>query len=187
VAALMACVAAPLAHVGISATVFIFGPSPVQNLTSTGVGSPSGVQTVTLILNPNGQTTVFPGRLQTLGFSGANAADFAVVPGGTCAPGTTTLSPITTTTGQSCTVNVRYTPSATGSESAFLTASCLPVALVGGFSVNCSGVVGSVASFVGSLLAPVIAQQIPTLSTSMLTVLALSIFVFGAVFSLRRR
>jgi hypothetical protein len=125
--------------------------------------------------------------LQTLGFTGANAADFAVVPGGTCAPGTTTLLPITTTTGQTCTVNVRYTPSSAASESAFLSASCTPIALIGGFSVNCNGVAGSVASLIGSLLAPAVAQQVPALSTPMLTALALSVFALGAFFSLRRR
>jgi hypothetical protein len=163
----------------------IFVPTAVPGFTSSGVGVAGTTQTVTITFNPNNQTA-FAGQLQTLGFQGANAADFLIVPGGTCVIGSTVLAPITSTTGQSCTVNVRYTPSTAGAESALMTATCVPVALVGGFAVSCNSVLGDLTSLAGSILAPV-AANIPTLSPASLGVVALLLFAAGAFASLRRR
>jgi len=172
---------------GFPVAVSIFGPTPVQSFTSTAVATPGTSNTITITLNPQGQTA-FGGRIQSLGFAGPNAADFAIVAGGTCTAGSTVLSPITLTTGQSCTVNVRYTPSSAALESAFLTASCQPVALIGGFVVSCTGVLGNIASLAGSILALVSSTAaIPTLSPMLLGVMAALVFVVGETVALRRR
>lgn len=52
---------------------------------------------------------------------GADAGQFAVVAGGTCVSGSTTLSPAAT-----CTVVLRFAPTTAGSKSATLTASATP-------------------------------------------------------------
>ena len=160
--------------------VFVFGPAAPQQLVADAQGQPGTTGSIPLTLNPNGQTG-FAGQLQSLAIAGPNAADFAIVPGGSCVPGTTVLFPQTMTTGSSCTVNVRYTPSTTAIETASLTASCTTVGLVGGFSIVCNSLVGSVAGLVGRLSLPV-----PALSPGLLTGLATTLFALGAYASLRR-
>jgi hypothetical protein len=172
--------AAPPVLASTSLLVFVFGPPAPQHLLAPAQGQPGSITGIPLTLNPNGQT-IFGARLLTLGIAGTNADDFAIVPGGTCEPGTTTLFPTTTTTGSSCTVNVRYTPSSPAAETALLTASCTPIGIAGGFSVVCEGAVGNVASLVGSLFQPV-----PALSPPLLTALAATLFALGAFGSLRR-
>jgi hypothetical protein len=171
---------APAALASVAAVVFIFGPPAPQHLLAPATGQPGSVDSIPLTFNPNGQTT-FGARLLTVGIAGTDAADFAIVPGGTCDPGTTTLFPTSTSTGSSCTVNVRYTPSTSAAETALLTASCTPIGITGGFSVICESAVGNVAALVGSLF-----QPIPALSPPLLTALAVTLFALGAFASLRR-
>ena len=138
---------------------------------------------VTITLNPNGQT-VTAGRLVTIAFSGPNAVDFAIVPGGTCVPGTTILNPITTTTGQSCTVNVRYTPSGNATENGFLQVTCQASAVIGGFSVVCNaaGATGAVAALVGAIGGII---PVPALDPWMTTALALFLLAMGSFIAMR--
>ncbi len=57
----------------------------------------------------------------TFPITGTDAAQFVVVPGGTCFSGTTTLSP-----GGSCTITVRFSPTSRGAKTATITATANP-------------------------------------------------------------
>lgn len=167
-------------------TVFplLFATPSTNNLQSTAVGVPGTVKTVTVTLNPNGQTTT-GGKIVSLAITGANLADFAIVPGGTCVAGTTVLSPITTTTGQSCTVNLRYTPSTAATESGQLQVTCQASAVIGGFTVVCNaaGATGTIASLFGALAA---LSPVPALHPWMTTALALLVLAIGTFVAMRR-
>ena len=75
------------------------------------VGTPSAAQGGTL--TNTGNTAL---HLATVAITGANSGDFTIVPGGTCANGST----VAATTG-SCTWSVIFTPSAIGTRTATLT------------------------------------------------------------------
>ncbi len=171
--------AAGLAHAGLP-QVIVFGTPTTSSLTSPGQFQTGPIKTVTLNLNNNGNTA-YGASLVSLGLTGADAADFAIAPGGTCAAGTTFLYPA----GATCTVNVSFTPSRPGSESAQLTASCNTiVGAIGGFIVVCNGTVGTVAALLGSLVAA--ATAVPALSPGMLTALAIALFALASFAALRR-
>jgi hypothetical protein len=70
-------------------------------------GRPSAAQTVT-VTNQGGQRTIHSIRIE-----GENASDFSITDASTCAPG-----PFPT--GASCTIVVRFTPSAPGDRAAML-------------------------------------------------------------------
>ncbi len=80
---------------------------------------------------------------------GADASQFAVVAGGTCVSGSTTLSPAAT-----CTVVLRFAPTTSGSKAATLTASATPgataVATVSGLGVAPAQLSGQTSKDFGS-------------------------------------
>ena len=167
---------------GVSTFPFVFATPTTSNLQSTAIGVGGTPRTVTITLNPNGQTAT-AGKIVNLALAGANAADFAIVPGGTCIPGTTVLTPITTTTGQSCTVNLRYTPSTSATENALLQVTCQASAVIGGFSVTCNvaGATGTLGSLVGTLAALVPVPALDPWATTALALLLLGMGMFVAV------
>jgi hypothetical protein len=169
---------------GVVTFPFVFGSPQTTNFQAPAIGVPGTPGVVTITLNPNGQVTN-AGRLVNISFTGPNAPDFAIVPGGTCVPGTTILTPITPTTGQSCTVNIRYTPSGNATESGFLQVTCQASAIVGGFSVVCNaaGATGAIAALVGAIGSLV---QVPTLDPWMTTALALLMLTLGTFAAMRR-
>ena len=169
---------------GVSTFPFVFGSPVTTNLTSTAIGVGGTPKTVTITLNPNNQTAT-GGKIVALSLSGANAPDFAIVPGGTCIPGTTVLTPITTTTGQSCTVNVRYTPSTNATENGLLQVTCQAIGIIGGFSVVCNvaGTTGTIANLVGAIAALL---PVPALNPWMTTALALLLLAMGTFGAMRR-
>jgi hypothetical protein len=181
---IIGCMAPGPASAGVVTFPFIFGSPQTSNFQSPAIGVAGTPRIVTITLNPNGQTTT-AGRLVNISFSGPNAPDFAIVPGGTCVPGTTILTPITTTTGQSCTVNVRYTPSSNATESGFLQVTCQASAIVGGFSVVCNaaGATGAIAALVGAIGALI---PVPALDPWMTTALALLMLSMGTFIAMRR-
>jgi hypothetical protein len=182
--AFVGCMAPGTTSAGVPTFPFVFGVPASSNFQSPGIGVGGTPNIVTITLNPNGQTTI-GGKLVNISFSGANAADFAIVPGGTCIPGTTVLRPITTTTGQSCTVNVRYTPSTNSVENGLLQVTCQAIALIGGFSVTCNvaGATGTVAALVGAIAAFL---PVPALNPWMTTLLALLILAMGTFIAMGR-
>ena len=184
VLALAGFMAAGTALAGTTVFPFLFATPSTNNLQSTAIGVPGTTKTVTVTLNPNGQT-ISGGKILSLAITGANMADFAIVPGGTCVAGTTILSPITTTTGQSCTVNLRYTPSTAATESGQLQVTCQASAITGGFTVICNvaGATGTIAALVGALAA---LSPVPALDPWMTTALALLMLAMGTFVAMRR-
>lgn len=181
--AFVGCMAPGTTSAGVPVFPFVFGSPITSNFQSPAIGVGSAPQIVTITLNPNGQTAN-AGKLLNISFSGANAADFGIVPGGTCIPGTTVLLPITTTTGQSCTVNVRYTPSTNATENGLLQVTCQALALIGGFAVTCNvaGATGSIANLIGAIAAFV---TVPALDPWMTTALALLMLAMGTFIAMR--
>jgi hypothetical protein len=176
--------AAGTAVAGTTVFPFIFPTPTTSNLRSTAVGVPGTVQTVTLTLNPNGQT-ITGGKILSLAITGPNMADFAIVPGGTCVAGTTILFPITTTTGQSCTINLRYTPSTAGFESGQIQVTCQASAVTGGFTLTCNaaGATTNLVALFGALAA---LSPVPALDPWMTTALALLMLAMGTFVAMRR-
>jgi hypothetical protein len=142
-------------------------------------------QTITLTFDANGAPTGFYALLNSLAVQGVNAADFAIVPGGTCAPSPTMY--LGTSPPSSCTVIVRYTPSSSAAENAQLAVNCSTIALIGGFTLNCAasqaGSTGTI-SLLGSTLAAAVSA--PTLSPAILTLLATLLIAAGTYFAARR-
>src|SRR5207245_1683134 len=86
-------------------------PSPVPSFGNQNVGTTSAAQAVTLS-NPSGAALT----ITSIGFTGTNPGDFGQT--NNCP-----LSPSTLAANGTCTVNVTFTPTATGSRSATLTVS----------------------------------------------------------------
>jgi len=141
----------------------------------------STTQTLTLNFNAAGNQAGTSAALQTLGFSGTNASDFAIV-GGTCATGSTQLNSTTPT----CTVIVQFTPSTNGTESAIFQGSCTQVAAPGGFTLSCNGNTGTILSLAGAVLAAAI-TQLPFLDPRLVTALCVLFLVIGGYFAGRRK
>lgn len=157
-------------------TVILFGTT--ASFSSPGVGSQT-TQTVTLTFSDNGNQGD-GAALGALTFGGVNSGDFAII-GGTCAPGSTTLSDSNT----SCTVIVRYTPSSSANETAELDGTCTTVGLVGGFTLSCNGTSSELVSLFGAVLAAVI--QLPMLDPKLLTLLFSLLLAVGVYFANRKR
>ncbi|HEX7917076.1 hypothetical protein [Rudaea sp.] len=142
-------------------------------------------QTITLTFDANGSPTGFYALLNSLAVQGVNAADFAIVPGGTCVPSPSMY--LGTSPPSSCTVIVRYTPSSSAAENAQLAVNCSTIALIGGFTLNCAasqaGSTGTI-SLLGSTLAAAVGA--PALSPTILTLLATLLIGAGTYFAARR-
>ncbi len=140
-------------------------------------------KTITLTFDANGAPVGFVAFLNSLSVQGVNAADFTIVPGGTCAAGTS-LGPAT----PSCTVVVQYLPSSSAAENAQLAVNCRTVGVIGGFVLNCAGTTagttGTISLF-GSALAALV-QGAPALSPRLLTLLAALLVGAGTYFAARR-
>lgn len=108
---------------------------------------------------------------------GANAGDFALVGGGTCAVN----SPLPA--GSTCTQNVQFNPSAAGTRTGTFLVSCVPVGAIGGFTVVCDSNVGTLSNLqgIGALI-----QNIPALGAQNLTLLAVLLIMLAGYFGLRR-
>lgn len=147
-------------------------------------GSPV-TQTITLNFDANGSPTGFYALLNSLAVQGVNAADFAIVPGGTCVPSPSMY--LGSSPPSSCTVFVRYTPSSSAPENAQLSVNCSTVALLGGFTLNCaqspSGSTGAI-TLLGSTLAGAVGA--PASSPAILTLLATLLIGAGTYFAARR-
>jgi len=140
-------------------------------------------KTITLTFNANGAGPGFVALLNSLAVQGINAADFTILPGGTCSAGTM-LGPGT----PSCTVIVQYLPSSSAAENAQLAVNCSTIVVVGGFVLNCAaataGTSGNISLF-GSVLASIV-QGAPALSPGLLTLLAVLLVGAGTYFAARR-
>ena len=181
------CVHVVFAVAAFLAPAFSFAGNPVVIIGSgnTSFSAPRGgssTQTLTLTFNLNGNGSGAQASLDSLGFSGPNAADFAIV-GGTCAAGTTHLSSGT----PSCTVIVQFTPSAaSGSESALFQGSCTQVNAVGGFALSCNDNTGTIQALAGSVLAAIV-TSLPFLDPRMVTALCVLFLVVGGYFAGRKK
>jgi hypothetical protein len=158
--------------------VAIFGTG---NTSFTASRGGSTTQTLTLNFNDEGNSGNVSAALQSLGFTGANASDFAIV-GGTCAPGTTQLNAGSPT----CTVIVQFTPSTNGAESALIQGSCTQVSASGGFTLICNGATGTIQSLAGVVLAAAVAQ-LPFLDPRLITALCVLYLMIGGYFAGRRK
>lgn len=94
------------------------GTGPVANLSPPSIvfggqiiGIASGIETTTVSNTGNANLTI-----SSVSISGGNAGDFAIV-----SSGTTCVATDTVTVGSSCTVDVMFTPTASGARSATLT------------------------------------------------------------------
>ena len=176
---LLAC-SAPL-YAGVPATVNIQSIDDAYALVSTGVGAPV-TKTITLTFGANGTGPGFVALLNSLAVQGVNAADFSIVPGGSCTAGTM-LSAGT----PSCTVVVQYVPSSSAAENANLAINCRTETVIGGFTLNCStattGSTGTI-SLLGSIVAAAVSA--PALSPGLLTLLATILIGAGTYFAARR-
>jgi hypothetical protein len=94
--------AAAAGFVSVGAAAVASGVAPAD-FGSIGIGATSPVQPVTLTFPANSTPVTLIATTQ-----GATGKDFAVVPGGTCGVG------VNVATGQSCTVNVTFTPAFAG-------------------------------------------------------------------------
>lgn len=151
-------------------------------LVSSGLGTPV-TTTITLTFDANGSGPGFVALLNSLATQGVDAADFAIVPGGTC-----TAGKILDSGTPSCTVIVQYSPSSTAAENAQLAVNCSTAAMIGGFTLNCAastpGSTGTISLF-GSVVAAVV-QGAPALSPRLLTLLAAMLVGAGMYFAVRR-
>src|SRR2546423_10934727 len=94
---------------GTGVTLPSLSPSPVPDFGNQNLGSTSAAQAVTLS-NPSGTALA----ITSIGFTGTNPGDFGQT--NNCP-----LSPSTLAANGTCTINVTFTPTATGSRSATLT------------------------------------------------------------------
>ena len=178
--ALVALVASPLVHAGAPIVTTIntdrtppylvpLGGAPVavgdsataSVVLSKGTGSAARVALINLL----------PGR------------DFSVT-GGPCVAGVTTFVHPT----DSCTIDLQFAPTASGTRSGTLQVDCTPVVVIGGIAINCDLDLQSIATIalsgIGGILASTV--PVPTLGPNELTALALALFAL-ALWSLRRR
>lgn len=109
-------------------------------------------------------------------------SDFQIT-GGTCVQGTTVLvSP-----GNSCTIDLRFTPTAVGTRTGTLTVDCSPVAVAGGITITCDTDNQTITNIALSGLGQILdSLPVPALSRYELTALALLLFALAG-WSLRRR
>ena len=183
---MLRCVHVVFAVAAFLAPALSFAGSPVAifgtgNTSFTASSGGSATQTLTLNFNAQGNPANSSAALQSLGFTGTNASDFAIV-GGTCAPGTTQLDVNSPT----CTVIVQFTPSTTGAESATFQGSCTQVNASGGFTLVCNGNTGTIQSLAGAVLAAAIAQ-LPFLDPRLITALCVLFLMIGGYFAGRRK
>ena len=172
---------APLYAGAIVTTVNIRSVDDAYAVASAGLGMPV-TKTITLTFDANGSGPGFAALLNSLAVQGVNAADFTIVPGGTCTAGST----LSTST-PSCTVLVQYSPSSSAAENAQLAVNCRTVGIIGGFTLNCSPATGGSSgtmSLLGSVAA--IVQGAPALSPGVLTLLATILVGAGTYFAARR-
>lgn len=172
---------APL-YAGAPVLVNVLSIDDAYNFASPGVSIPT-TQTITLTFGANGAGPGFVALLNSLAVQGVNAADFAIVPGGTCSAGTM-LGP----SNPSCTVVVQYLPPSAANETAQLAVNCTTIGVIGGFTLTCgSTVAGTTGSIVlyGSALAALV-QGAPALSPKLLTLLATMLVGAGIYFAARR-
>ena len=172
---------APL-YAGAPVLVNVLSLDDAYNLASPGVGTPI-TKTITLTFGANGAGPGIVALLNSLAVKGVNAADFAIVPGGTCSAGTM-LGP----SNPSCTVIVQYLPPSTANETAQLAVNCSTIGIIGGFTLTCgSSVTGTTGSMTlyGSALAALV-QSAPALDPKLLTLLATTRVGAGIYFAARR-
>lgn len=172
---------APL-YAGTPVFVNVLSMDDAYNLASPGVSIPT-TKTITLTFGANGAGPGFVALLNSLTVQGVNAADFAIVPGGTCTAGTMLGS-----SNPSCTVVVQYLPPSTANETAQLAVNCTTIGVIGGFTLTCGtsagGTTGSMTLY-GSALAALV-QGAPALSPALLTLLAMTLVGAGIYFAARR-
>ena len=178
-----ALLSASSAFAGIT-TASILGTSTPFSLTSPALGTGGPTQTITLTYSANGGTNN-GAQLTALALAGANAGDF-VITGGTCQPNTTVLQP-SPPGPATCTVIVQYKAGSANPESAQLTGTCQTVSLgVGGFTLNCTGASGQLASLAGTLLAAAVTTSTPMLDPKTLTALCLLLLGIGVYYASRK-
>ena len=146
---------------------------------TTPMASPSAPLTVTITGN---STAGIGSQLNAIQINGTNPGDFALVAGGTCAVNTVLAN------GDTCTQNIRFTPTTTGARSGLFQISCSPIILIGGFTVSCGNGIGTLANLsgIGSAMTAAV-QSVPTLDPTALTLLALMMMITAGYFGFRRR
>ncbi len=168
--------AAAPAWAGITTSGFFFSDAP-----GTATLTPGQVFTVTITASSSAVPPVM--QLSTLTLTDPSG-QFQIV-GGTCAVGTAY------STGTTCTVQIRFNGTATGTFNGTLTGSCSGTAAVGGYSINCgltgAGPVATLAQVTGSAVAAAIDSAIDTLGSGGLSLLIFAVLVIGAYRTLRQR
>ena len=160
------------AHAGLPSNSFFSIPT-LLSFPATSVGAPSAPLVITVV--SSGTNTI-----NSMQLAGTNAADFALVAGGTCAVGGSVVN------GTSCTQNVRFTPSAPGARLANFMVGCSPTAVVGGFQVICAtGIPGILKNLDGTGIALAV-QSVPALDGKSLTAMALLMMALASYFGFRR-
>ena len=160
------------------ATTILTDSVPPYLLPSSGAPVPiGGTATRTVVLSKGTGGTP---RITLFGL--APGSDFQIT-GGTCVAGVTTF----VNPADSCTIDLEFSPTASGPRAGTLTVDCQPVVVIGGISITCDldsqSITNIALSGLGALLA---SWAVPAVGRHELTALALLLFALAA-WSMRRK
>ena len=138
-----------------------------------------GSETASVVLTKVGGPT---SRITVIGL--LPGSDFTIT-GGTCVQNVTNL----VNPGDSCSIDVRFSPTAAGARVGTLTVDCSPLPAVGGITITCDFDDTTIANIalngLGAILAAV-SVSVPTIGRYEMTALAMLLFALAA-WSLRRK
>ena len=171
--------AAPVVQAGVTvATTILTDSIPPYLLPSSGAPVPLGGSAPGTVVLSKG--TGNAARITVFGLT--PGSDFQIT-GGTCVAGVTTFINPT----DSCTIDLQFTPTASGVRAGTLTVDCAPVVVIGGISITCDLDTGTIANIALSGIGEFLASlPIPALGRYELTALAMLLFAL-ATWSMRRK
>ena len=177
-ALLVVLLASPLAHAGAPvATTILTDRVPPYLFPQSGATVPLGQSTTVTVVLSKGNSTAQLSLLNLL-----PGSDYQIT-GGTCVQNFSTF----VAPSDSCTIDIQFTPTTTGTRTGTLQVDCVPFVVPGGIAVTCDTSPTSIASIALSGLAALVASApVPGLGRYELTALALLLFAMAG-WSLRRR
>jgi hypothetical protein len=176
-ALLLFVLAAPAVEAGAPLTTILTDRIPPYLVPASGAPVALGASATETVVLSKGSGVA---QLSLLGV--VPGSDFQIT-GGTCTQGVTTF----VNPGDSCTIDVRFVPSATGARAGTLTVDCMPLAAPGGIAINCDVNNQTIANLaLNGLGALAAALAVPGLGRYEITALALTLFALAG-WSLRRK